>query len=61
MGVEKQQKKLYEKMTDPDLYQDKEKIKQVKKRLTIIELELAQSYERWEYLETIKKQSGVVQ
>jgi len=54
-SLEDEQKILYEKMADPAFYKDKDKIKQAKERLAIIELELTQSYKRWEYLESINK------
>ncbi|MBN2441406.1 MAG: ATP-binding cassette domain-containing protein [Spirochaetales bacterium] len=56
-SLEEEQKQLFQDMSDPAIYQDKEKIKQAKEKLTMVEEKLAKAYERWEYLEAFECQS----
>jgi ATP-binding cassette subfamily F protein uup len=51
--LEKEQSDIYAKMSDPDIYRDKEKVVSLKNRLQEIEEELPELYKRWEYLESI--------
>jgi len=52
-SLEAQLEDIHSKMADPELYRKKEKIIALKEELTKVESELSQSYERWEYLESI--------
>ncbi|MBI9082999.1 MAG: ATP-binding cassette domain-containing protein [Desulfobacterales bacterium] len=54
-ALEAEQKRLYETMTDPAFYQqDGGSVAAASDRLKTIEKELAEAYERWEYLESVK-------
>ena len=51
--LEKEQQTLYAQMSDPEFYKDKHKVVDAKNRIAELEKELSDSYNRWEYLESI--------
>jgi ATP-binding cassette subfamily F protein uup len=51
-ALEKQQKKLYEILSDPDLYRrDKEDIAAIREEMLEMENQIKTAYDRWEELE----------
>ncbi len=57
-SMEIENDKLYKIMADPEFYrEDGEKVSAAKSRIEELEKEIAASYERWELLESIRKQS----
>ncbi len=53
-GLEEEQKGIYEKMSDPEFYRDREAAEVLLERMKIIEAELTAAYERWEHLDSIE-------
>ena len=53
-ALEAEQEALSTKMADPDFYRNADEVKQANQRLTEIESELTQAYERWEVLDEIE-------
>ncbi|MBN2008023.1 ATP-binding cassette domain-containing protein [candidate division KSB1 bacterium] len=52
--LEHEQQDLHQKMGDPELYRDKDTVVAAQNRLNEIDVELANAYERWEFLESIE-------
>ncbi len=52
--LEEEQKGIYEKMSDPEFYRDREAAARLQERLKAIELELTTAYKRWEHLDSIE-------
>ncbi len=53
-SLEQEQELIHTKMANPDFFRNKDDVVSAKQRLAELEIELNNTYERWEYLESIE-------